>query len=86
VGDFTEVNVETPQAQIDVQQGTVETLTLAPATQGTTINLASGTTINTFTTHSATSVTGEGAIQTANINADGVNLEPNPPKPTLPKV
>jgi len=80
LGDFRDVNVETPEVQLDIQKGTVQNLTLAPATQGTTINLASDANIETFTTHSAANVTGDGTIQTANINAAGVILEKEPAK------
>ena len=78
IGDFDEVNVESPHANINVQQGTIGNITLAPATQGTAINLAAGATVNTFTAHSAAQVTGTGTIQTANINASGVTLENKP--------
>jgi anti-sigma factor RsiW len=78
IGDFDTVNIESPNANINVGQGTIQNITLAPATQGTVINLDAGATVNTFTAHSATQVTGTGTIQTANINANGVNMDIKP--------
>ena len=78
IGDFDEVNIESPHANINVGQGSIQNITLAPATQGTVINLDAGATVNTFTAHSATQVTGTGTIQTANINANGVNMDIKP--------
>ena len=83
IGDFSEVNIETANANINVGQGTIGNMTLAPGTQGTNINLGAGATVNTFTTHSATQVTGAGTIQNANINASGVTLENKPTNTVL---
>ncbi len=77
LGDFSEVKIE-ERAQIDLLQGAIQELLLAPATQGTTINLAPQTTVDTFITYSAATVTGDGVIQTADIKANGVALAKDP--------
>ncbi|MDD2433092.1 MAG: S-layer homology domain-containing protein, partial [Clostridia bacterium] len=78
IGNFENIDVETPQTKIDLLQGTIKKITLAPATQGTGINLAPETTVYTFTTYSVVTVTGEGAIRIANINVNGVELATEP--------
>ncbi|MDD4753308.1 MAG: S-layer homology domain-containing protein, partial [Desulfitobacteriaceae bacterium] len=77
-GAFQTVNMEGSNIQVGLLSGTVETLTIAPVSNGASINLAEGTTVNTFMTNSVAAVTGNGTIQNANINADGVSMEKDP--------
>jgi hypothetical protein len=78
VGAFAEVILEYCSGHINLLEGSVEVLAIAPASNGASINLAAGTTVYDLMVFSAASVTGTGAVQTAYINVDGCSLEPHP--------
>lgn len=78
VGVFEEVILEYCSGHVDLLEGSVEILAIAPASDGTSINLAAGTSVHDLTVFSAATVTGSGTVKTAYINVDGCSLEPHP--------
>ena len=77
-GDFGKVQVESPNTKVNVTEGTISSLTVSEAATGSDVNLAVGATVTTLTLDTATEVTGQGTIGTANINVSGSIIEQTP--------
>ena len=77
-GDFLNVSIEAPSVNVQLLSGTVAKLEIQKTAVGATIEMAKGSTVGSFTANANVAVTGQGKIETANINANGVTIETKP--------
>ena len=77
-GDYEEVKVAASDVDIEVTEGTIGNLEISKGASGTNVEIASGATVTTLTANAKVEVTGQGTIETANINADDVIIEQTP--------
>ncbi|MGI1659841.1 MAG: cell wall-binding repeat-containing protein [Desulfitobacterium sp.] len=82
-GTFDQVNIQSAGAQVNVQQGSINTMTIAPSATNAAVNLAANATVTTLNAEAAANVTGQGQITTANIKTDGVSIEQKPQNITV---
>ena len=82
-GDFKLVNIEAPGVAMQVTDGTVGTFTIGSHASGSSIQVAQGTVVGTLAANAPVSVSGQGKITHAQINAAGVVLEQRPGRVTL---
>lgn len=83
-GDFTNVDVESQGAQITVNNGSkINSLTIGQAAAGTSVQLDQGTAVTTLTAAAGATVTGQGTITNAAINAVGVTIQEKPTNVTV---
>lgn len=80
VGVFAEVSLECCSGHVALREGSVEFLTIAPGSEGASVNLAPGTVVHELTAFSAAAVTGSGTVKNASIYVDGFSLEHHPEK------
>ena len=77
-GDFVSVDIQVPGVSVQVAGGTVSSLNIASGAAGSSVQIAQGATIGTLTANAAVTVSGQGKITTANINASDVVIGPKP--------
>ncbi|AGA70553.1 cell wall-binding protein [Desulfitobacterium dichloroeliminans LMG P-21439] len=82
-GTFDQVNIQSAGAQVNVQQGSINTMTIAQSATNAVVNLASEVMVTTLNAEAAASVTGQGQITNANIKTDGVSIEQKPQNVTV---
>lgn len=84
-GDFDSVAVNAPHLTVTTQGDTttIGTMTVGTGAGGTTLNLASGTTVTDLVLAAKTSVTGPGTVKAAAVAADGVSFEKAPEQQTV---
>ncbi|MEG6617362.1 S-layer homology domain-containing protein [Peptococcaceae bacterium 1198_IL3148] len=73
---FKEVVIDAQDADKITLVGTFESVDVK--SEGVTIDVPRGTTVNTITLDAAAKVTGQGKITTAKVNADGVSFQKSP--------
>jgi hypothetical protein len=78
VGNFGDVEIDSPNIDVTIQSGTMSSLTLTKTAVDTNINIEQQATVTNMTLDVATNVTGKGAIGTANINVAGTIIEQSP--------
>jgi hypothetical protein len=76
--DIDEVDVDSNSSNLQVTQGTIDSLHLTKQASGTQIDVASGSTINSVTVDSAVSFTGKGTIKKATVNVNGTSFAQKP--------
>lgn len=76
-GDIVKVNVETSVA-IDMQAQSIQVLEVGKKADGSKINIAGKTKVNTLNVNSSVNITGKGTIENANIGANGTTIEIKP--------
>ena len=77
-GDFDEVVVEAPGAKIDVVDGSVGKMTVAPTATETKVNVSEKATVKEVKLQTAVAVTGSGKVEKAVVEADGASFEKAP--------
>lgn len=77
-GSFDEVSVEAPGVEIQVAGGSVGSLLVKGGGAGSNIRIDEGAAVDVLTFDAAAAITGKGAVNTANINVDGVTMEQAP--------
>lgn len=77
-GNFGDVQIDSPNINVAVQSGTIDSLKLAEQATDTNLTLAEGSKVTTLTLDAAANVSGKGAIGKANINATGTTIEQKP--------
>jgi hypothetical protein len=77
-GNFGNVKVEAPKADITLTKGILQKLELSETAKGSVIALKEGTTIEALVVRSSSTITGKGAIISASIEAQGVNISQEP--------
>ncbi|WP_171654868.1 S-layer homology domain-containing protein, partial [Paenibacillus foliorum] len=80
-GSFDTVNVSSIQAQVDLPEGSINTMNVRSAAAGTSINLSQGITVNSLVLDAVVTILGKGTIVAATINIPGSTFE-NPPSST----
>lgn len=78
MGEFNTVNVGAGNASVNVQSGTINILNIAETARGANVNLSNGTRIDYLTLNSPSSITGQGQINNAAVNASGTTIEQRP--------
>ncbi len=79
-GDFEEITVDTPAAEIKLVQSTVGKLSVTEKAAGAKIDIAADSKVKNLNIEAAVSVTGKGKVETASINANGATIEMKPDK------
>lgn len=79
-GNFQSVEIASPQITVQLVSGSVARLIVGGGAAGTTVNVAGGARISTLTLNAAATVTGQGAVETAQVNANGVTMQQSPGK------
>jgi len=74
-GEFSDVEIQEATVQLDLQSGSIANLSLSSSAQGAQINLAAQTTVDTLTADTAATIQGQGTVETAQANVDGVVIE-----------
>lgn len=69
------VNVYASRVNLSLQSGSIRSINIPGATEGSRISLAGGTQVDTFTADSASVVTGQGHITRADVNTPGTSFE-----------
>lgn len=82
-GDFEEVSVEAGGANINVNSGSINTMTIAGTAAGSTVNLGTGASVGTLDINAQSSITGQGQITNANINSANVTIQQTPATTTI---
>lgn len=78
-GNFTAVNINAPGLAIQLASGSIENIILGNSASGTELTLAPGTSVNTMQINAVdVRVGGQGSINTAYINADGLVMAQSP--------
>ncbi len=78
-GSFADVTVEGSGASVTTESGTsVQSLTVEEDAEDATVNVENNSNVSQLTLNSPTIVTGQGTIQTANVNAEGSTIEQRP--------
>ncbi|HYE83865.1 MAG TPA: S-layer homology domain-containing protein, partial [Clostridia bacterium] len=77
-GAFDDIQVDSSNVSINVETGTIGNLTLTQEAAGATVNLSQQASVNTLNLNAAVSITGQGTIQTANVNAQGATIQQTP--------
>lgn len=79
-GDFDSVFINAPGVKVNVTEGTVGNLEVGEDASGALVDIADNTSVKTLTANSGVNVTGNGTIETANINSNNVTIEKPPSK------
>jgi hypothetical protein len=74
-GEFSDVEIQEATVQLDLQSGSIANLSLSSSAQGAQINLAAQTTVQTLLADTAATIQGQGTVETAQANVDGVIIE-----------
>lgn len=80
-GDFERVSVETPSAKVNVEKGSISQIILAQEAKGSQVTLGKDANVKTLSINATNvNVSGQGKIETANINAEGAKIAQEPYK------
>lgn len=79
-GNFDNVKVEAAKAAITLTKGTLQNVEITKAAKGATVTLEESTTLVTLVVRGEATITGKGAIGTANIEVKGVIISQEPAK------
>jgi hypothetical protein len=74
-GEFNDVEIQEATVQLNLQSGSIANLSLSSSAQGAQINLAAQTTVQTLLADTAATIQGQGTVETAQANVDGVVIE-----------
>lgn len=77
-GDFESIEITVPNVRVRLVSGTVQTVIVDKRAESASIRLDPLATIHTLTLDAKTNVTGQGTIQTANVNASGSTFDKSP--------
>lgn len=77
-GVFKTVTMQSPNASVQVENGSVTSINVAEGASGTTIGVAGDAKVTTLTLNAAAKVTGQGAIETALIKTNGSIFDQTP--------
>jgi len=77
-GDFEQVSIDAPLVNISIISGTVGDLIIEQSAKNPNIEIKEGAAVHTFTADAGATVTGNGNIKTARINANGVTIGKRP--------
>lgn len=77
-GIFDEVSVEAARIDVKVAGGSVNSLTVGANAAGSNITIAEGAAVSTLTMDGAVNIKGKGAVNTANLNVNGITMEQIP--------
>ncbi|WP_165452402.1 S-layer homology domain-containing protein [Paenibacillus thalictri] len=77
-GSFDTVNVSSIQAQVDLPEGSINTMSVSSASAGTSVNLSQSMTVNSLVLDAVVNILGKGTIVAATVNVPGSTFE-NPP-------
>lgn len=78
VGAFQSVNLQAPNIHIQLESGSVAGFNVAEEAAGATISVAGAAQVTTLTLNAAATVTGQGTVENAQINTNGVTIEQVP--------
>lgn len=83
-GAFENVQIDAPDVKISTQgETTIKAMAVAKGATGTEITLDQKTTVNNIDLNAPVDMKGEGTIEKANVNSDGVTFEQAPVKETV---
>jgi hypothetical protein len=82
-GDFEDIAVETPQAGVTLETGTVKNFVVDNEATGTWLTAKDGSAIENLTLYAETEVTGGNKIKNAVIASSGVSMDKKPQQVTL---
>lgn len=77
-GNFDNIQVYSSNINISVVSGTIGNLTMATGAAGTTVNLSQQAKVVTLNLNAAVKITGQGTIQTVNVNVPGSTIQQQP--------
>ncbi|PHO07554.1 hypothetical protein BFT35_05635 [Thermoanaerobacterium thermosaccharolyticum] len=77
-GNFDNVKLNAPNVVVSVSNGSVKNLLISDEAKNSAIDIADNAIVTTLSVNAPVSVTGNGTIETANINVNGVTLEQKP--------
>ena len=77
-GDIEELIIDAPNVSINVTEGTVGKLTVAPTAANTEMKIAKGAVVKDLTIEAKTEIKGTGTIEKAVVKADDVKIEQKP--------
>ncbi|MFX3634667.1 MAG: S-layer homology domain-containing protein [Candidatus Pristimantibacillus sp.] len=83
VGSFESVNVIATNIVVEIPKGSVKELNVSQAAGGAQINLGKEASIISLIMNAATSVLGQGKIQNATVNSEGITMEKAPDQTKL---
>ncbi len=78
IGNFNTVTVEAEDANVNLVDGNIDKLIIGDGAEGSNINISDGASVNTLECNACASVTGEGDIDSAIINIDGISMQQRP--------
>lgn len=83
-GAFENVQIDAPDVKISTQgETTIKEMVVATGATGSEITLDEKTTVNNMDLNASVDMKGEGTIEKANVNSDGVTFEQAPVKETV---
>jgi len=83
-GAFENVQIDAPDVKISTQgETTIKAMVVATGATGSEITLDEKTTVNNMDLNASVDMKGEGTIEKANVNSDGVTFEQAPVKETV---
>ncbi|MFF2484221.1 S-layer homology domain-containing protein [Paenibacillus sp. NPDC058071] len=83
VGAFESVNVIATNIVVDIPKGSIKEFNVSEQANGSTINVGKEAAIISLIMNAATSVLGEGKVQSATINAEGISMNKAPEQTKL---
>lgn len=78
MGDFDIVNVEANGTSLDIKSGEINNLNILENADNSNINLSNGVVVNNLKVDTSSSVSGQGRVENAAINSQGVIIEQKP--------
>ncbi len=82
-GDFDEVAVQAPGADVKLLDGVVKNLEIAEEAGNSTVSISKDASLTNLTANAGVTVTGQGSITNAKINSDNVTIEQKPSNVTV---
>jgi hypothetical protein len=77
-GSFDTVDIQAPSASVQVEGGTINSLTVSENADNVSIHLAEGSSVTNLAVHAPAAVTGTGAITSATVTSTGVTIDQTP--------
>lgn len=77
-GQFSNINVNAANVNVNIGDGKVENLTLAETAKNSAVSIAENASVNTLTMNAAATISGKGSIFTAKLNVSGYTIEQQP--------
>lgn len=75
-GDYENVVVQAPDVNLNIYEGSVGKLDIE--SEGANVTVGEGASVTTLNVNSRATISGQGTIETANVNANGVVIEQEP--------